>query len=318
VVVAPRVLGMADDQFATSLEFLENVRRAALGAGSGVFVDLRETQYISAVVCMMLSAEIERCKGLKFNSVKAVDPRAPAPSRLLRSMGFHRCLGIGGVRKRDETRIIEIRSGGKDAEVAKELEGVAAVAARAYGDQAFANRVHGVLNEAMLNVHMHAYDPELFRPDEALEGRWWVAGLVDPDQNEVFFFAYDHGVGIARTAPRTMGEDLQIILDHLLAALGLGRADASDHHIIEAAIKTRRSRTGLAQHGKGLSSMVQLVERAGRGSVWIRSGAGQYLYSNLNTPSGEPLEGSSALEYRVPGTLIIWRLRKPSDGAAAA
>jgi len=305
---APKRLEFTTAEFPTALRFLARIREIALTAERGVYIDLKHCEHMSAVVALMLCAEIERCRSLRFGSVNGCDPDALSIRFMLRAMGFHRRLGIRRGKSIDSTQIVTIRSGGRDDDVARELQDVASVARRALKDPALANRIHGALNEAMLNVSMHAYDPAFFKQGSAPSGRWWVAGLADPEKNEVMFFAYDHGVGIARTAPRNVGDDLMTFLDQLLAKVGLMRADAQDHHVIEAAIKARKSRTGLPQHGKGLTSMIQLVDRVRCGTVWICSGAGQYLYSKPDNPSEEPVEGSTPLEYSVPGTLIIWRL----------
>lgn len=278
----------------------------------GVFIDLADCEHISPVVCLMLCAEIERCQGLRYNSVNGCDPRSEEPRQMLRGMGFHRRLGIGRGKAPSVPSIVEIRSGGQDADIPEKLDDVARIAERVLGDPSLANRVHGALNEAMLNVSMHAYDREFLTPGKALEGRWWVAGFAN--DNELIFMAYDHGVGIATTAPKTIGEELYRRLDQALAMIGLGRADALDHHIIEAAIKARRSRTGKAQHGKGLTSMIDLIQRAGRGSVSICSHGGQYLYSKPADPAMEPTEGSLPLAHSVPGTLIIWHIASIKNG----
>ena len=209
--------------------------------------------------------------------------------------------------------IITIRSGRNYVDVSVELDAVAQVAEQALGDATLANRVHSVLNEAMLNVSMHAYDPQFYTADEGVRDRWWVAGLGNAENNEVILFAYDLGVGIAKTAPVKLGADLQGFLDEIMMKIGLKGPDARDHHIIEAAIKSRKSRTGKAQHGKGLTSMIQLIDRAPSGTIWISSGGGQYLYAKSDRAGQEPMELATPLEYSVPGTLIVWQLR----GAAA-
>lgn len=308
VVAAPLELRFGD-QWPQALRFLDRVRRAAMETSKGVFIDLRRCRFLSPVVGLMLCAEIERCAALRPGSVNGCDPDDPTARSVLELMGFHKHLKIrrSTPSSAPHDHILEIRSGGPSSDVPRDLEEVAAVAFRAFKDQAFANRVHGALNEALLNVGMHAYDQEFFVPGSAIAGRWWVVGLIDPKDHTAYFIAYDHGVGIATTAPKTSGEELLSSLDHIMAAIGLRRSDARDHDIIRATVNMRRSRTGKAQHGKGLTSMMRLVDLAGTGTVWIASGGGQYLYTREGNK--EPVEGSEALRYRVPGTLILWRLR---------
>jgi len=307
VVRAPKSLMFGKD-FAEALQFLGRVRRGALLTQRGVFVDLSRCSRISPVVCLLLCAEIERCNALREHSVNGCDPASEDARQLLRAMGFHEQLGIAKGKRKDGSRLMAIRSGDQTADIPSMLEQVAEIAHQALGDRALANRVHGALNEAMLNVTMHAYDPEFLVLGQTLPGRWWVAGVAD--HREVIFLAYDQGVGIAATAPKTVGEGLMVVMDKMLATIGLGRADARDHHFIEAAIRARRTRTGMAQHGKGLTSMIQLVELAGGGAVQICSHGGQYIYSLSRTPGSEPVEGSLPLEYKLPGTLIIWHLER--------
>jgi hypothetical protein len=306
VIKAPKVLGFSTENVEVSLAYVDRVRAAALEPGRGAFVDLSDCTEITPVLCLILGAEMERCRGLKPKSVIGRDPRATEPRGLLRKMGFHRCLGIGGRRRAPADRVLEIRTGNLNSDVSKELEDVASVAERVFGDRALANRVHGAMNEAMLNVRMHAYHPDFYVPGTALEGQWWVCGFYSPEDGGVAFLAYDQGVGIPRTAPKTMGQEFIMALDEMLGTVGLQVVNAADHQIIGAAIKARLTRTKLPQHGKGLTSMIKLVDIAGEGSVMIVSGRGAYLYRREG--SEEPMEETGPLTYGIPGTLVFWFL----------
>ena len=204
---------------------------------------------------------------------------------------------------------IQIRSGlGSDETIASDAHEVAELANDVFEDLNFAKRVHAALNEALGNVQMHAYADGM--GVVALAGRWWIAGLVDHENHEAYFFALDHGVGIPATAPKSMGEALA----NRLASF-LGASSAKDHQILQAVVDERRTRTKKAQHGKGIASMISLIELAGEGEFRIFSGRGSYRLEFAAGGETEPEAFAVPLGYTFPGTLIIWRVAGPAENA---
>lgn len=305
VVRAPRQLCLfkAVDQGPT-LAFLDRIRRAALYGRRPVFIDLAACEHISSPACLALTVEIERCTALRPDLViNGRNPTAAKPQFTLNLYGFHRYLGLQAPRTPAfVSRVFKIRSGvGAEAQAAKDLADVADQATEIFGDAVFGNRVHAALNEALMNVLMHAYDRTLVDLRTCLPDRWWFAGLNDPEQKIGMFFAMDIGAGIPATSRLKMS-----LIEKFLAGMQ-GKRPAADHEVLMATIKERRSRTGNPQNAKGLPAMIGIVEqRAAKGSVIILSGLGGYTYANDPTVRTEPFEHSYPLPYRFPGTLVMW------------
>lgn len=301
-----------------TLRFLSSLRRAALYGPRQVYVDMSKCEEIGQVGCLIFAAEIDRCRNIRPKCITGSDPRAPQPIKMLRDLGFHDLLGFNGERTAKPDSVMRMKAGrGKEADAAREIFGVAELALSVWNDQAYADRIHAALNEALTNVIMHAYPKDLIDDQECGPQHWWIAGFTDVQAGEATFLAMDHGVGIPRTAVRTMGDIIQPYLS--------AYKEPEDHVIIEATIKGRRSQTDLPQHGKGLTAMIGLIENLSLGgSVSIYSGRGHYMYTRASRsrafrrPDGsiglvmrEVVERSLALRQTFPGTLVIWKLNGP-------
>jgi len=314
IVTAPDVLNYRH-QLAELANFLTKLRRAVLRRDRPVFVDLSQCVSIDIVACILLTAEIDRCHRLRPGSIAGCYPAAADALEVLGQLGFDRCLSMPpALQGPPADWIATIRSGAGIGEaVAPIMAEVADLALKAWGDKAFANQVHAVLNEAMTNVIMHAYPADLIDKASCLPGRWWAAGIYNVEENEAWFFALDQGVGIPRTAIRTY--------DGLLQKFSIDPDTPHDHLIIAAAIKEARTQTGLHQHGKGLMAMIRLIdEKTIGGSISIISRFGEHIIvknSAHPNPDLRRIEFGRRLAGEVPGTLIVWKLNGPMSHGVA-
>ncbi|QFU30251.1 hypothetical protein BSP_01110 [Brevundimonas sp. Bb-A] len=310
ILPAPRDLSWADTNLHRLCTYLAKIRREVSLRGRKVIVDLSPCSKISSLACMMLAAEIERCQQLHPDSINGLDPLNKKARAMLYAMGFYEHLKMNRPPVTERApQAIQIRSGlGSDETIAADAHEVAELANKVFEDDNFAKRVHSALNEALGNVQMHAYANEA--GVSPLAGRWWIAGLVDHKNHEAYFFALDHGVGIPATAPKSMGEALASRLSAVV-----GTAVARDHQILQAVVDERRTRTKKAQHGKGIASMISLIELAGEGEFRIFSGKGLYLLDFVKGGATEPQAFALPLGYTFPGTLIIWRVAGPAENA---
>lgn len=310
VLSAPSDLSWGDANLQRLCTYLAKIRREVSERGRKVVVDLSPCSKISSLSCLMLAAEIERCQQLYPDSINGLDPLNKSARAMLHAMGFYEHLNLNRPPVTDRPpQAIQIRSGlGSDETIASDAHEVAELANKVFEDDNFAKRVHASLNEALGNVQMHAYASDMCAAP--LAGRWWIAGLVDHKNHEAYFFALDHGVGIPATAPKSMGEALVSRLSSLI-----GSAVARDHQILQAVVDERRTRTKKAQHGKGIASMIGLIELAGEGEFRIFSGKGLYLLEFVKGESTEPQAFALPLGYTFPGTLIIWRVAGPAENA---
>lgn len=312
----PEILNFGDKTVINRLyAFFAELRFRVIALHQRVVIDLRACRQVGPVGVILLAAEIERCNHIRPGHVGGYSPNHPPARRTLSLFGFHQAIGAEIEELlQPPAGIVQIETGaGRTVNLAAKLGEVAGLMGQLGFDQAFTDRVHGALNEAMTNVLMHAYDPDLMKQSgEACEsGRWWVAGFSQHGTDEAWFMALDLGVGIPVSAP-AKNKDLRAYL-----AAPTQRADSSIiwHLITEEG----RSRTGLPQHGKGIPTMVSLIrDRSAQGTLWIVSGLGLYILDkDASRAEGQRIiELSHALSSKACGTLILWKVGRSTLLAA--
>ncbi|PIB89931.1 hypothetical protein CSW62_25145 [Caulobacter sp. FWC2] len=306
VVRAPAVLNYRHGLTALT-GFLTKIRRGVLRRDRRVYVDLSACVSIDIVACMLLTAELQRCHSLRPGSIAGCDPAASGALEVLSQLGFHRQLNIRDQVGPPADWIATIRSAATTQEMGPLMAEVADLSLKAWGDRAFTNQIHAALNEAMTNVIMHAYPDVEVDQSACLPGQWWAAGILDVEKNSAWFFALDQGVGLPRTAVKNYSG--------LLRKFDIDPLNPPDHLIIAAALKEARTQTGLDQHGKGLTSMVRLIdEKAAGGSIQIISRQGEHIIvKNPDHPNAQlrRVEFGRQLEAELPGTLIVWKVNGP-------
>jgi hypothetical protein len=306
-IVAPETLDF-DQNYEPTIRFLEQIRRTSAAGGHTMLVWMRRCNALSPEVALVLAAEIERCLHHRPGSINGNDPRSGAIAAMLRDIGFHKLLHFNEPRvsvphTNEATTYLKMKSGVQGAgQHADDLRSLVLGNAASTSDELREDMVRG-LNEAVLNIHQHAYEEgidNLYVPMP--NKRWWIAGYRDAAGKEIGFIAFDQGVGIPATLPQKHAE---FVLD-LIAAAGQvlrGGAVTNDHLLIARAFELGRSRTGKTSQGKGLTDFKRFLAAAGgKGSLRILSGRGSYLYHYDGREIAEPL----SLPFH--GTLIIWRL----------
>lgn len=309
VLRAPVVLDVfTAEELQSTIRYLAAIRRTIVLGGNKAYIDLSNCRRIGVVGCLMLTAELDHCSSMRPHAINGHDPVDLASRQTLADFGFYRMLGVDRPQFKSDF-IVQMKSGeGVVNSLAQETGEVAALAMQLWGNQAYADRVHGALNEALTNVIMHAYPKDLLKDDDCAP-RWWVAGAGDA-AGGAWFVAMDHGVGVPRTAMRTMADLLKPYLANYKEPL--------DHHVLWATIKRGSSQTALPQHGKGFGTMISLVDKHSEGGgLWVLSGKGGYLISvEPHRPiKAQRYEGSYPLKAAFPGTLIVWRVNGPKRPA---
>lgn len=311
VLRAPIVLNFGPPEVIDALLFFfDELRFRVMNLRQRVIVDLRACTNIGPVGVLLLAAEVSRCNHARPDSVTGYSPMHHGARAMLSVFGFFKAAGMeGDIVEVAPQGYVQIQTGvGQSDDLAAQLGKVASLTEALWGDQAFADRIHGALNEAMTNVLMHAYDPELMSGSDACEsGRWWVAGFSNESQDHAWFMALDLGVGIPVSAP-AKNKDLRAYLTRPMV-----RNDAA---ILSALVRDdSRSRTGLPQHGKGIPTMISVIrDRASQGTLWIVSGLGLYILDKDTSrpPRARIIEVSQPLTARAAGTLILWKVGRPT------
>lgn len=317
---SPEAMDIGPGRVEATLGFLRAMRRAVIDSCLDIVIDLRALKAITPAATLLLAAEIERCGSARPGSVVGYEPESVDVQNVLAAMGFHDAVQAAHPASFEEWEgVSRIQSGFMNqADLALKCGQVAALARDVWSDPNFCDRVHAALNEAMTNVIMHAYGESVSTDEHTSKlGRWWIAAFSDPDRKHVWFMALDHGVTIPVSAPaRNFG------VRSYLAEL----RRPSDKQILWAVVADEgRSRTGLAQHGKGIPSMISLIkDRAEEGAVWIMSGEGAFYLEKRRATGPFPsrIYGvASELPIALPGTLILWKVGTPiippTEAAAA-
>lgn len=306
-LVTPRRLSF--DSNPTQLQelfgYLAQIRGHVERGARPLLLDLRRCEHIDPVGAMLLAAEVEHFVRIRPNRISGWEPHSRIVQATLVASGFYRA--IGWERPDDAPRfpgMARITSGtGSGPSIPAKLGEVAELVDETWANPAFGNRVHGALNEALTNVIMHAYAPDLVeRPVPVTAQRWWAAGFGNPSNNEAWFIVLDHGVGIPASAPARHRD---------LKAFFVAATKRPDHEIINLLVSDdQRSRTGLSQHGRGIPAMVDLIkERVTSGVIWIVSGSGVFLYGKVR--EGVELTQHFGMDASYQGTLILWKLGAP-------
>lgn len=284
--------------------YIAEIRKHAEGSGRPLLLDLRRCRTIDPVGALLLAAEVEHFMRARPGRITGWEPIDPRAQRALAAFGFYRAIGWDHPDEQDKyIGVARIESGPLvSPNIPAKLGEIAELVSQSWSDKAFSNRVHGALNEALMNVIMHAYAPDLLeRPVPKAAQRWWAAGF-SPAPSETWIMALDHGVGIPGSAPSRHRN---------LEAFWLNAKQRPDDEIIyNLVVDENRSRTGLSQHGRGLPAMIALVkDRVETGAVWIISGKGLFLYGKL--PRGKELVHHFPMDVPLTGTLVLWKLGRP-------
>ena len=305
ILEVPRKFNLRDG-IDDTLRFFNRLRRTVLSERKLGLIDFRNCVSISAGVGLVLAAETERCRSLRFRDGKptltGTYPADHGMRRFLDELGFYRLLKVQShVSDRTEnspTRFIAMRSGrrdrGEDVHYVTEVLGTDSVQL----DGESRGVLYEGLLEAMNNVTAHAY-PDQGQEDRlpVLKGHWWAAGHWDNERREIGVMIYDQGVGIPATLPSSKHHAL---LSEIRRRLGLG---TSDQESIRAAMEIGKSRLESGHRGHGMASLRHAVDRVADGHLLILSGTGLY-----GLVSGGQEEVHS-LPTPMGGTLIEWRIR---------
>ena len=134
-----------------------------------------------------------------------------------------------------------------------------------------------------------------------------MTGAIDLRNKTATVAVYDQGISIPASLPHwEHWPTVERMAKRLFArtAIAANLEDPQyDATAIRMAVTVARSKTGLPQHGKGLNTMVEVVERAAGGRLRIISRNGEFIWQK----GGKPVAKSHS--YSIGGTLVEWRLQ---------
>lgn len=262
-------------------------------------VDFTKIQHVSPSAALVLASELDRWQSTNRMKLVPYDPEAwnPEVGRIFYDLGLFDLLGIecpDTIKYDDSPNITKVLKYVRQKVVDPQRLGeMLTHLTEIAGEIEARNFIYDGLIEALKNAKQHAY----------IENRWygvalgtsWMTGAYNPRQKRLTAAVYDCGVGIPETLPYS--SQWEKIKD----SLGLFEGNESSRRIA-AALKVGRSRTGEAQRGNGLPTMMRLIDQIG-GELRILSGYGEVIYY------GNDKIRSKALPGAIGGTLIEWRLQ---------
>ena len=300
----PRNFNMREN-IEEALGFFDLLRNVILVRRKLGLIDFSLCESISAGAGLILAAEADRCRQLRFRdgnpTLVTTYPADAGMRHFLNDLGFFKLLNmqVPVVEADDysQSRFIAMRSGrrdkGQELHYVTEVLGTDSVQLDGPARQVL---YEGLL-EAMNNVTTHAYSIDGTRKYiPTLSGQWWAAGHWDNKRREVGALIYDQGVGIPATLPNTQEN---ILLDNIRRQFHLGTTDAE---LIRVAMEIGKSRFDGQNRGRGMESLRRAVSLANAGHLLILSGSGGYGLQSNGTESMFPLSTD------VSGTYIEWRI----------
>jgi len=314
---APYRLGMFQDYAPRTIAFISRIRAAVADVRArDILIDFHRCSFISRAACLLITAELERGRHLCNGCISFVPPADDELADFFDAFGVYSYFRVASPLSPSQRRArrknsLVVRSDGPSAKGdVFEIEEVASVALKVCGEERLARSVEEALQEALWNAKEHAYAD--MDPNSLPDSRWWFAGLYDPEAQEAFFYALDHGQGIPRRAQTTMRTEVEAFLGTTLTSPNLSPEQATDRDLLRAAI--RAPRLNVEGRGKGLPTMVGLADHALDGEVRIYSGRAMWhgrRRKKADAAGSRTFERCYHLKREFPGTLVYWRVSGP-------
>lgn len=287
------------ENYDVCIGFIEEVKRYVFVENSFVFLDFSQCTKISAEMCVVLAAEIDRCNKIVPDSVFGAYPTDQDVYFMLNELGFFHLLGIKSSKPQfdnaNEVDVVRLQSGSDNpVNLMRGIKGL--FFSSNEPKSTFSNKIYRALTEAMANAVEHAY-PDWFvdKNKGTCVARWWRAGFRVNDDRTIYMVLYDQGAGIPNTLQLNWNEKL------LELAARLSRDPYDDEKLVLSMEKGRTS-TRISGRGQGSYDMQQLIRESVDGALSIFSYQGKYEYFNDGSWVQEDLN------LCLNGTLVVWKV----------
>jgi hypothetical protein len=289
------------ENYEETMEFINSIKRTVFEDDLFIFLDFSGCKSISSETCVVLAAEIDRCKRKVSDSVTGSYPSNPEVYFFLNEIGFFELLKIRASKPmfddQDDIQAVRLQSGSDAPEqLMKGMKELFYKEDEITPHTSFSLKVYRALTEAMGNAVEHAY-PASFREDKKSTCLpiWWRAGFKLKKRNAILIILYDQGAGI----PNTLKLHWKEKLENLISILS---REPYDHEKIDLAMEKGRSRTKVEGRGQGSFDMQSLIRASSGGVLSIYSYYGAYSYTN-----GGHCD-TSLQKNPLSGTLVIWSM----------
>lgn len=307
-VIAPGRLTLDPTQTEETYKFLGDIRDAADVEAANVIVDFTNCAFVGVEMMLALHAELYRLRARKgTESVRGVLPTDADVKLTLQRLGLLPAL-------RGEAKQLQGVSYDPNAQVPQSVvveTGIALDGSESLGiartfaqglnlDDASYKPIHSALNDALENISEHGYEGA----DSSEERRWWACAISKPTNPTSYLLAYDLGVTIPATVPRTAQKGGQSAVKALLGILKRETADgAPPEELLLAAFDPSVTRREGGKGGRGLPRMRQLADQYEGGSLAVWSGQA------VATTYGDGDITAVKVMGNLRGTFVIWRIQ---------
>lgn len=274
------------------------------------YADFAKLDYISTAAAVVLAAEYERLAKVANEVPPTVnlDRWNDNVFRKLFQLGFFEIVGFAP--KRDDvviqsgsTRTMQIVSMKNADDLARVDEALQDLGKFLNPSESLPDEIIieilTALSEAISNVTSHAYPIDIPTEFPHLSSLW-VSATADKSNNSITIVVYDQGATIPVTYPRI--SRVERVGNFMRRAVKLEPAFdfENDGTYVRAAMRYGGSRTDQRHRGKGLPQMMEVITRAGAGTMTVLSRGGW---------ARRGIDGrlrSGAVSSSIGGTLIEW------------
>lgn len=241
-----------------------------------IILDFSKMVEITASGAVALFARVTSLQILTGNDAlfTIIQPKEQRARKLFKQSGLYDALRPGGKRKLDKLwdSNIKFRSGfNQEKHLDPTLELIGSLTKTPH-------RLKEAINEAILNIHQHAYADAASARGASLIKRWWQYCYLDRDNNRFVFVISDLG----RTIPSSFGV-----------------TSGTHANAIAYAMQKGVSSTGHPWRGKGSQDIKEPIHPKTEDKLIVVSGLGLYVYNSNN-------EVLTDLNIPYMGTLIAW------------
>ena len=307
-LVAPKNLCL-DTSYDEFTNFISKFRLAITESGNNIDIDFLKIQAVTSGAALVFAAELDR-----WRRTQNVTPRArkinkwnSSVSRAFNEMGLFKLLNVSNppapVPDPYGVKIIKFQSlGDQDTkldpgESAKKFREILESTTGISVAKGHRKAMYRGLSEAMTNVLSHAYEGMNSTTVPYIENAWWVSGDYNQNSKELSVYVYDQGIGIPNSfKTKEKWRDAYEGFKRLFV-------EHHDGNLIDAAMGSTKTRTGLRHRGKGLRDIRDWIKNNKSGELRIMSGSGELKI----TPDGQTQ--ITALRRELGGTLIHWRIK---------
>jgi hypothetical protein len=278
------------------------------------YFDFGTIEHITPTAALVIAALFDRRKAITRSKNVTVNEHEWSPEVLsvLRMLGFHELLEMSPQYSAPITasnlRILKFVSGEKveGRELGQLQDQLLAFLPEDEREFLLYAEPYAGMLEAALNSHMWAYRADHVW-DHPMVPRWWMTGAIDTANKTVTVAVYDQGISIPGSLPHwEHWNKLQRWVLRLGAFSGVTAPlgdPVYDSAAIRLAMAISRTSSGLPQHGKGLHTMLEVVERAKSGRLRILSRNGEYIKATGHKAF------SRNLRHGLEGTLVEWQIQ---------